>query len=128
MIILNLHEMKFIRIDADNIGDQIELALMNNDIEKAKEIASSVEQFMRELKAKLMLNPDFKILMAGCDDVLLIFDGDQSEISRLLEEIRIDFFSITTFTISIGIGDDLFQAIFNLKKAKLSGKNRVVGL
>lgn len=120
--------MKFIRIDADNIGDQIELALMNNDIEKAKEIASSVENFMRELKKKLTLNPDFKILMAGCDDILLVFDGDKLEVSRLLEEIRSDFFSRTSFTISIGVGDNLFQAMFNLKKAKLSGKNMVVGL
>lgn len=64
--------MKFIRHDADRIGGEIELALLNKDIEKANTIHLSVQKGMLFLEDKITANPDFRILMTGCDDILAI--------------------------------------------------------
>ena len=119
--------MKYIRLDADQIGEEIELALLNDDIEKAGSVHLLVQKGMMLLREMIISNPDFSILMSGCDDILATFSGEHLEVF-LLEDLKNCFFRATTYTISIGIGDNLQEALLNLRKAKLSGRDKIVGI
>lgn len=114
----------FVRADADNVGDKIELAFLEGDTERAQRIHNQVQESMKELR--IFAEQNFgEILMQGCDDIFFKM-LDTVESYEQLETARIEFFNRSGFTLSIGIGPTLTEAVFNLTKAKLSGKNRIV--
>jgi hypothetical protein len=113
----------YVRLDADNIGEKIELALLNNDIETARLIHEKVQSAMNLLNEKLENTLESQILMRGCDDILFV---TAKITDSFIGEVRETFFSASGYTISIGIGSNLSEALRNLQIAKLSGKNKVV--
>jgi hypothetical protein len=115
---------KFIRLDGDNIGDKIELALMNEDFKAAQSIHNKVQTSLEIIRRKIMENNKMEILMYGSDDILFCVDEDYDYIG-FLKQIMKEFSNETNFTISIGIGNSIFDSINNLRKAKLSGKNKI---
>jgi len=117
--------MKFIRLDADSIGDKIELALLNGDISLANKIHNSVQKGIRLLSKSIKENPHFTILMVGCDDILFCSESD-SPILWELEKLKDLFYEKTKASLSIGVSDNLQGAIMNLRKAKLLGKNQIL--
>jgi hypothetical protein len=117
--------MIFIRLDADSIGDKIELALLNGDISLANKIHLSVQKGIRLLKKTVQENPNFTILMIGCDDILFCSESD-SLILYELEKLKSLFHKKTKSTLSIGVSNSLQGAILNLRKAKLLGKNQIL--
>ncbi|MBK8564438.1 MAG: hypothetical protein IPN76_14150 [Saprospiraceae bacterium] len=44
--------MKYMRLDADRIGEEIELALLNGDVEKANSIHLSVQRGMMMVRGE----------------------------------------------------------------------------
>lgn len=118
-------KQKFIRLDADNVGDKIELSLLNNDIAKAKSIHNSIRESMKTLLEKITNQGDMEIIMVGCDDILIKMEASNYKKS-FLEELMIIFNGISDCTISVGVGNNLHEALLNLNKAKLSGKNIII--
>lgn len=117
---------KFIRIDCDNVGDKIELCLYELNIEKAQAINNLIRKSIVELSENLRKILNSEILLIGPDDILL-----KTEISNLnknkLNKLKDDYFKKTGFTISIGIGNDIIEAMRNLDIAKRSGRNKIYG-
>lgn len=115
----------FVRLDADNIGDRIELALINGNPIEAQRIHNEVQVAMQSLVNIIKVIPGTEILLVGADDIL--FSGQPTVLSRdILENIRTEFYKITMFTLSIGVGPTISSALQNLTRAKLSGKDRIV--
>lgn len=115
----------FIRLDADNIGDAIELALINNDISSANLIHQKVQDGIKKIEKELVENKYCTILMQGCDDIL--FQTKKEHYSEaILINLKEKFLKQSGYTISIGAAYSLQEALINLRKAKLSGKNVIV--
>lgn len=115
---------KFIRLDGDNIGDKIELSLLNEEYIKAQSIHNKVQSSLKLIRNKINENAKMEIIMFGSDDILFYVEMDFDYIN-FLEQIMKDFFKETNCTISIGIGNTIINSIYNLRKAKLSGKNKI---
>jgi uncharacterized protein YjbI with pentapeptide repeats len=114
----------FVRVDADSVGDQIELALLEGDTAGAQIIHNHVQESMKELR--IFAEQNFgEILMQGCDDIFFNMLDCVENFERL-EIARTEFFNRSGFTLSIGVGASLTEAVLSLTKAKLSGKNRTV--
>ena len=115
----------FVRIDADNVGDKIELSLLNGNVNDAQDIHNVVQRAMADLRLYISSNLGV-IIMQGCDDILfrMVLTTNAHEV---LEVIRSEFLIKTGFTLSVGIGWKVASALENLRIAKLSGKNKIVG-
>jgi hypothetical protein len=114
----------YIRLDVDNVGDAIELALNCANFERANKIHLNIQREISKVKETLLLD-NANILMIGSDDIMFsIYSNDM--IGNLLSDICDYFKTNTGFTLSIGVGHNIFQALNNLKLAKLSGKNKIV--
>ena len=120
-------DLSYIFLDGDSIGDKVELYLLNEDIGGAVLLQSAIQSTMQVLRAQITENEEFEMLMYGCDE--LLFSARTSSINTIfLDEIRKVFYYRTGCTMSGGIGTSLRQALENLRRAKLSGKNKIVGL
>ena len=120
-----MNDLIYIRLDGDNIGDKIELSLLKGDFQLAKQIHESIQKSLKAIKNKIESQQKYNILMNGCDDIL--FSTDKVEYNVVfLEELMIDFFSLSKCTLSIGVGRSIAEAMHNLKIAKLSGKNMII--
>lgn len=116
---------KFIRMDADGVGDKIELALLDNDIALAKAIHNAIRRSMQALAETINSAGNMEIIMMGCDDILLRMDA-VSYRRAFFEELMQLFCMMSDCTISMGVGNSLMEALLNLNRAKLAGKNRIV--
>ena len=116
---------KFIRIDADSIGDKIELALLSGDPAGAQQVHNTVQNGLIALKVLLDRQEGIELLMAGSDDILFKVNIKNYD-ELLIENLRSLFFETTTFTISVGIGNSIQEALINLTRAKLSGRDQIV--
>lgn len=114
----------YVKLDADNIGDSIELALLNNNIEEAIRIHNLIQESIKKLVVKIN-DCGYKILMIGCDDILFSVEFELFDETNLLELMEF-FNSYTNFSLSMGVGISLNEALLNLRKAKISGKNKIV--
>ncbi len=115
----------FIRLDADNIGDAIELSLLNDNIIMAKHIHQNVQSGINTLIEKISNNGNYTILMQGCDDILFKVDKEDYSESFIME-LKLIFFSVSEYTISIGVATSIQEVLINLRKAKLGGKNKII--
>lgn len=115
----------FIRIDCDNVGDKIELALYNNDPQKAQKISDLIKDNIMWLIKELTLKLNAKILLIGSDDILCEISGEFYNLEEL-EKIRLKFCEKANITLSIGIGNSIITSLINLNIAKISGKNKII--
>lgn len=116
---------KYIRLDADNVGDSIELSLMNEDIKKSQETHFKIQESINSILEKLKTHSGTSILMRGCDDILLSINEKDFDVN-FIEKIKREFKIESGFSLSIGIGNSIPIALQNLRIAKLSGKNKIV--
>lgn len=116
----------FIRLDVDNAGDSIELALLNSDYINAQNIHNRIQNNIDLVFKKLQDNNSVTILMKGCDDILFSINEENYDYT-FLKNLKNEFNLHSNFTLSIGIGDSINESMLNLRKAKISGKNKIVG-
>jgi hypothetical protein len=121
-----MEAFKYIRLDVDNVGDKIELALLNNLVAEAAAIHEKVQSGMKEIRLELSKQSGYEILMSGCDDILLRLPLHLFKI-EYFADLKDDFYVRVGFSISIGVGESVQEAILNLQRAKLDGKNKIVG-
>ena len=117
-------ERKYIRLDGDKIGDKIELSLLNEDFDKAQNIHDKVQNSLQVIRDKIKRNSKMEILMYGSDDILFWADKD-FKYREFLNQIKNEFFEDTNCTLSIGVGNTIISSINNLRRAKLSGRNKI---
>lgn len=120
-----MNQFHFIRLDADNVGDKIEYLLLEGNIIEANRVHLSIQNSIKELVKTITKTPGYEILMVGCDDILMKVNSKLIDI-KFLDGINDHFFQETGFTLSIGIGLNINEAMLNLRKAKLLGKNRII--
>jgi hypothetical protein len=115
----------YIRIDCDNVGDKIELALYNNDAQSAQKISDTIKDNIKWFVEKIINNLKAEVLLIGSDDILYKTNEELYDLNEL-ENLRQEFYKRTNITLSIGIGHSISQSLVNLNIAKISGKNKIV--
>jgi hypothetical protein len=120
-----MNEKIYIRFDVDNVGENIELNLLNKHYNKAQDIHDCIQLNMRETLKELRNFSSLSLLMIGCDDILFSINKIEFDLD-FFDNLKEQFYTKTGFTISIGIGNSMLEALFNLRVAKLSGKNKII--
>ncbi len=120
-----MNEKIYIRFDVDNVGENIELNLLNKHYNKAQDIHDCIQLNMRETLKELRNFSSLSLLMIGCDDILFSINKIEFDLD-FFNNLKEQFYTKTGFTISIGIGNSMLEALFNLRVAKLSGKNKII--
>lgn len=115
----------YIRFDVDNVGESIELNLLNNEYKKAQDIHDRIQINLNNILEQIRKFPSLALIMKGCDDILFSINKVEFDL-EYFETLRKHFYDETGFTISIGIGPSVSEALFNLRIAKLSGKNKII--
>ena len=116
----------FAYFDGDNIGNHLELLLMDNRIDDASEYSESVERALSHIRDSLEGNVNVVVIFAGGDDLVAKWpDGSVSR--ETIEKLRDAFQQICGRSISVGLGSSPSRAALNLRRAKLMGKSQVVG-
>lgn len=115
----------YVRVDADCVGDDIELCLIRGAVANAQEIHRSVQKSLELIVDHLRVMDHCKVLMVGADDVLFEVESAYFTIDQV-ESVRRLFVTGCNYTLSAGVGDSIYAAVSNLKLAKLSGRNRIV--
>jgi hypothetical protein len=118
-------ESIYIAMDADDVGSQIELAILSGDVEKAKKVHDAVQCAITMMRADVASDSDLSLVFSGCDDVILRVKKEIYNIT-IAEKLRAAFRQTSGCTMSAGVGCTIESAFTNLRKAKLGGKNRVL--
>lgn len=117
---------KLIRIDFDNIGDKIDFFLYQDNFKAAQEISNIIKKSIKEsINVIHSTFQNVEVLLIGADD--LLFSCHKLE-KQQLEILKEYYFVTTNLTVSIGVGNNIKEAMLNLKIAKVSGKNIIKGL
>jgi len=115
-----------IHFDADDVGSHLELLLLDGKLDEAVSFSNQVTNAMLKLRESIEQVSGAQVHLFGGDDLIATFQmGAISE--NQLNELRQNFESICGLTLSAGIGLIVQEALANLRRAKLSGKNRIVG-
>ena len=115
----------FVRIDCDNVGDRIELALYKGETDTAQKVSDLIKKNIALFCENVKIRLSAQILLIGADDVLFKTTKIESVINEL-NLLKDEFISATGITLSIGVGHTLLQCINNLNIAKYSGKNVII--
>lgn len=115
----------FIRLDCDNVGDKIEMALYNNEPEEAQKISDIIKLNIGWFTEQILDVFNAKILLIGSDDILFTIEKESFNLQKL-DFLRIEFYKKSQISISIGIGNNIRESLTNLHIAKVSGKNKIV--
>jgi len=114
----------FAFFDGDNIGDKIELLLIEGRLSEASLLSDNLNLALEEIK-RILNDKKVKIHICGGDDLLIEMPSNEFKYP-IIEEVRDMFFQRTNCTFSCGIGINLNETIANLHRAKISGKNKIV--
>jgi len=115
----------YVHLDGDGIGDRLELLLIDGDIVGARSFSKSVSDTIAEVCASIEAVDGAQIVLAGGDDIIASIPSKSWDLKKI-EEIRMRFVNKTGCTLSCGVGTSIQTALNNLRRAKLSGKNRIV--
>lgn len=117
--------MKFAFFDGDDVGAVIEVSLMDDDVSEACLHSESVSAALLKVVRELKSNPQVVVLFSGGDDILATWPNDAMD-NQDVEQLRDLFKTTCGRTMSVGVGNSGSEALRNLRRAKLSGKNRIV--
>jgi hypothetical protein len=115
----------FFLIDGDRVGDRLQLLLMDNALSEAEQFSAAISTALGEIQ-NILTSAGAHISFIGGDEILGTMPESTAS-TTLLSEIQTKFQSITGCTLSIGVGLDPRGALESLQRAKLSGRNRIVG-
>jgi len=115
----------YVRLDVDNAGDSIELALLKSDYKEAQNVHDKIQNSINSILKKIQNINSTKILMKGCDDILFSIEKDIYDLN-LLKELKNDFKLESGFTLSIGVSYNITECMLSLRVAKISGKDKIV--
>ena len=113
-----------IYLDGDNIGDMIETLLMDDKPTEAADFSKRVKGAISSAAVDLE-KLGFDIIFVGGDDIVAQHSG-ASPCREKIDKIRINFQRTTGATLSAGIATTFQGSITNLRRAKITGKNKLV--
>lgn len=119
--------MNYAFLDGDNIGNTIEILLIEGKVAEAISLSKNINDAADELGKTLRSRNGIEVMILGGDDLLIKYDSEKYGL-ELLEEIRILFQTKTGLSMSCGVGENISESIQNLRLAKLYGKNQIKGL
>jgi hypothetical protein len=120
-----MNKTVYIRLDVDNAGDSIELALLKADYNEAQNIHNLIQKNINFILEKIENRNTTTILMKGCDDILISTNENDYNLT-FWKELKSEFKLKSGFTLSIGIGYSITECMLNLRIAKVSGKDKIV--
>ncbi len=115
----------YIRLDVDNAGDKIELSLLKSNYKKAQDFHDHIQNNINFILEKIKFNHSTTILMKGCDDILFSIEKKNYDLN-FLRKLKDEFKSKSGFSLSMGVGFSVNEAMLNLRIAKISGKDKIV--
>jgi hypothetical protein len=112
----------FIAADGDSIGKLVGRARLQDNIEEIRRVSSAIDKGNKIFESYAIANGG-SVIEAGGDEILI-----EVEAAALkdLESVRLQYFTATNATISVGIGKKPSEASKALVVAKLNGRNRSV--
>ena len=111
--------------DGDDIRNRMEFYLLNSDFNAVSHFSKNLVDSIDIIKEIAMSKMNAKIIYAAGDDIL--FRVDKNDYQRThLEYITDIFLKNTGSTISFGVGENIEAAFLNLRRAKASGKGKIV--
>lgn len=111
----------YVYIDGDGVGDKLEGYIINNDLQRAAELSTRINENLKEMIATLLAR-DVEIFFAGGDNVFACLDLDRELLHRLLNS----FLNWTGITASAGVGTTPAEAFLALRAAKALGGGRLI--
>jgi len=114
-------EMIYVAVDADDIGEKIGNAVLENDTEKLSFLSHNINSGV-QVFAQWARYQGGKVISSGSDEAILQVPLESLE---QLEKIRQAYFNETGFTVSIGIGEKVSDAAKALIYAKMNGKDQI---
>lgn len=116
----------YIHIDGDNVGNNIEILLMDGRLDDAVHLSKKIKTTFDKIKEKIELELTAEVHIYAGDD--LIVSTEKHCILEDLKKICDVFNDSTGLTLSIGVGNDIKESLSNLRRAKISGRNKIIGL
>jgi CRISPR/Cas system-associated protein Cas10 (large subunit of type III CRISPR-Cas system) len=117
--------MIFAYFDGDDIGPALELLLLDDLIEEARKYSGSISNAFEAVCRSLASRAEVDIIVAGGDDLVASWPDASIELADV-HELRRIFFRNCGRTMSVGVGYSAAEAVANLRRAKLTGKDKVV--
>ncbi len=111
--------------DGDNIGDVIDLHLLSGNLEEASRFSFQVKSALEEIAALAKREIKAALVYVAGDDICFIVSSNL-KLEDLLVSYSKYFLEKTGKTMSFGIGRTSVEALICLRKAKVSGKGRVI--
>ncbi|AFY38652.1 hypothetical protein Lepto7376_2369 [[Leptolyngbya] sp. PCC 7376] len=115
----------FISIDGDDVGRNLELYILDEQIGDLEIFAKKLKTRFEWLANNLSCLLEAQVHLLGGDSILASCPLNP-KVFQILEELRIEFQKQGLPSISIGTGNTAREAYLALKYAKLRGKNRLV--
>jgi hypothetical protein len=116
---------KFLFLDGDGIGDLIELLLLDGKLAEARSASERINSAMVKLRNSLESTSGVRIELFGGDDLIAVATTEEPSLTQL-EHFRNTFRANCGCTISAGVGASIQEALSNLRRAKISGKNQLI--
>ncbi|MEH2249581.1 mCpol domain-containing protein [Nostoc sp.] len=111
--------------DGDNIGDTIELYLLLGNLEEASQFSYQVKTAIADIAELVQDEIEASLIYVAGDDICFVVSAEKNITDYLI--IYSDLFlKATGKTISFGVGKNSVEALICLRKAKVSGKGRVI--
>jgi hypothetical protein len=111
--------------DGDNIGDVIDLHLLSGDLEEASKFSFQVKSALEDIATLAESEIKAALIYVAGDDICFIVSDDLN-IADVLISYSDYFLKKTGKTMSFGVGRTSVEALISLRKAKVSGKGRVI--
>jgi len=111
--------------DGDNIGDVIDFYLLSENFFKAGKFSFQVKTAIEKIAEFAQNEMNASLVYVAGDDICFMVQANLNILSNLV--CYSDFFlKCTGKTMSFGVGKTSVEALVSLRKAKVSGKGRVV--
>jgi hypothetical protein len=119
------NKMIVAHFDGDDIGATLELIMLDNQLDRARQYSGAVAQALQRTRDSLERDLEAEIIVCGGDDLVARWRFG-SVTGEDIKHIRTQFSEFCGRTMSVGIGPTSRVATQNLRRAKLLGKDRVV--
>lgn len=111
--------------DGDNIGDVIDFYLLSQNLEEASKFSFQVKAAIEHIAELAKNEINASVVYVAGDDICFMVPANLNIMNSLLSYSEL-FLVSTGKTMSFGVGKTSVEALISLRKAKVSGKGRVV--
>lgn len=111
--------------DGDDIGNVIDFYLLSGDLDSASNFSFKVKACIEKLANDVQAEMAANLVYAAGDDICFVVSSNSNIPEKLQIYSRI-FFESTGKTLSFGVAKTSAEAVMCLRRAKVSGKGRIV--